>query len=63
MVVWMGNATVFKRAGMIFGGFWRACLQEVREAVRRMDPRLYCAIAPATTLQKERGRKGDLNSE
>lgn len=39
VVVWMGNAAVFKRAGMTFGSFWRACRREVREAVRRMDPR------------------------
>ena len=66
VVAWMGNAAVFKRAGMIFGGFWSACQLEVREAVRRMDPRLYCAIASATTLQKGgEGERGILiaNSE
>ena len=39
-VVWMGHAAVFKKAGLRFGDFRRACRKELREALRLMDPRL-----------------------
>lgn len=39
LVVWMGHASVFRKTGMTFGGFWKRCRQEMREAVRLMDPR------------------------
>ena len=41
LVVWMGHASVFRKTGMTFGGFWKTCRQEMREAVRLMGPRAY----------------------
>lgn len=41
LVVWMGHARVFKKTDTTFRGFWTTCRQEMREAVRLMDPRAY----------------------
>lgn len=53
LVVWHGNAAVFRKAGMDFRDFWTACMDQVRRAERLMDPRAYAGFrrAPDRTTE------------